>query len=252
MSSNPISDNPLPAAFVEAWRADVASAAELRRGYARFLRGQRATRRVPLVARWIAAGLVLGLGLAQAAVSGPWRWLAPSPEPQVVPQPALPALPAPALPARSLGGGHSGPAPAAVPAPAAIAESSRAAAPRVIGGGPALARSASSPSSVELVQRQWQRAARALRVDDFDDANHALLEIERSSVGGEREAARLARAQLLASHGHATEALGLARDLALSAASPLVRSKARALTDKLSPSGQQDRSVSPSEVTKQP
>jgi hypothetical protein len=72
----------------------------------------------------------------------------------------------------------------------------------------------------------WQRAARALREGDFASADAALAELSAQTGGGEREAAQLARAQLLLSHGHEAEALSTLRSLQLSASSSSVRHKA--------------------------
>ena len=95
-------------------------------------------------------------------------------------------------------------------------------------------------------------AAEGLRSGDFNGAHQALLELERTTSGGERDAARLARAQLLSSHGRGSEALALSRDLEAYASSSSVRDKARDLRERLTKNVEQDRSPSASPGINQP
>jgi hypothetical protein len=244
MSSTPPSESHLSRALVEAWRSDVASPAELRRGYTRFNRRPTANKGLVRLASGLALGLLLGVGLAQAASVAHSRWVAArevtvraTAKPRVpararkgtaslVPHPPLPAAPEPSV--------------AAAPVPSARAAfdgSSRLALP-------------SSTSSAPYVQQQWQQAAAALRANDFTRAQSALLEVERSAGGSERDAARLARAQLLASHGRTAEALALLRELAEHAQSRVVRGQSAGLLARLQENGDPHRSTEAPAVTK--
>lgn len=239
MSSIPPSENTLPRSLVAAWQADEPSPAELRRGYARLGRSSHRAG-APRMAVWLLGGLVLGIGLAQAATSSRWPWQGaqettrPTPAPNA-PAPARPALQMPAPPAQS--------ATPLLEAPTALVPSRSA---------PAAAPAAAAAGPTPHVQEQWRRAAAALRVDDFAEAQAALLEIERSTGGAEHDAARLARAQLLSSHSRTAEALPLLRDLATQAPSGSVRDKARDLLARLTKNNGGDRSTQQPEVTKQP
>src|SRR6187402_3228448 len=64
-----------PRPLVAAWRADTPSTAELRRGYARFVRRRPQRHAARRVTAFVVGGLVLGLGLAQAASIVRERWL---------------------------------------------------------------------------------------------------------------------------------------------------------------------------------
>jgi hypothetical protein len=228
MSSLPPDQSPLPRALFEAWRADKATTAELRHGYARFLRGRSSARGLPRAVRWLIAGLVVGLGVAQAAPLTPWRWLGITRGIEV--RSAQPASAASAR-ARRSGPGLSraadpDPVPSAAEAPSSAEPPKAPATPPAI---PAPAIPTTPAARAAHVREQWQRAASALRVSNFAQAHQAFLELEHSTSGGERDAARLARAQLLSSHGRGSEARPLLEDLASHAESSTVRSKARAL-----------------------
>jgi hypothetical protein len=252
MSSIPPSKSALPRALVEAWRADVASPAELRRGYARFTRKPAANRGLMRLASGLALGLILGVGLAQAASVARSRWVtayavaarqtatakravparAARGTPALVPQPSLPVAPEPsATPAPATASPSVQPPPARS-APSAPEGASRVALP-------------SGSSSAPYVQQQWQQAAAALRANDFARAQAALLEVERSAVGSERDAARLARAQLLTSHGRAAEALTLLQELAAHAQSSVVRDQSAGLLARLRENDERHRSTEP-------
>lgn len=264
MSSTPPSKSALPRALVEAWQADVASPAELRRGYGRFTRRPAARRGLLRLASGLALGLVLGVGLAQAASVAHSRWVttrevaarqtakrasparAPRRALQIVPQPPLPLMPEPsATPvppepsATPVASGAFSSLPPARSLPATVDGSSRLPSP-------------SNSSSAPYVQQQWQQAAAALRANDFTRAQSALLKVERSSGGSERDAARLARAQLLASHGHTAEALTLLNDLSVHAQSSVVRDQSVGLLVRLRQNDEPHRSSEPSPETNQP
>jgi len=249
MSSIPPSESVVSRSLVEAWRADTASTAELRRGYARFTRRPPAASAIARLTSGLALGLLLGVGLAQGASMVPWtRWLGPrevtvrptakpaTPPPvpragrkAIAPQPDLPVVPQPSA--------VSAPTPTRAPAPAG--SSTRVASP--VGS-----------AAITYVQQQWQRAAAALRANDFDQAQAALLEVERSVAGGERDAARLARAQLLSSHGRTAEAQQLLRDLQAHAHSGLVREQSRNLLARLEKNVEPERSDQPAPEIEQP
>lgn len=109
----------------------------------------------------------------------------------------------------------------------------------------------SAPATTQM-QEQWQRAASALRENDFTQAQRALVEIERSAGGGERDAARLARAQLLSSLGYTADAARLLADLQQRAQSQLVRRKAGELLGRISGNSAVDRSSAPAPDTQGP
>lgn len=248
MSSLPPEASVVPPALGQAWHGGKPSAGELQRGYSRYLR-RHAPKRKPFgIARWVIGGIVLGAGLAQAATVTPWqRWFGQN---QVV----LPRAPSP----------HAAPAleprrPAAAPVVEVAPTPDVALAPSapVVASAPAAAASASAavparsaavptaPSAASFrVQEQWRLAAEGLRSGNFNQAQEALLELERTTGGGERDAARLARAQLLSSHGRGAEALALSRDLEAHASSSLVRDKARDLRLRLTKNSGADRSAS--------
>lgn len=235
MSSHPPELLGVPQALVDAWRADTASPAELRLGYARYMRRRPARGAWLRLAGRVAAGLVLGVGLAQAASLVHTRWIAPKELLHVAPPPvkaphvnvtvsaSLPAAPLPSA---------SAPPPVAPHA-----------------GGSGHARAEPPPG---FVQEQWQQAAAALRDRDFVRAEAAFIQIERSANGAEGDAARLARAQLLASYGRTAEARTLASDLQEHAHSALVRDKARALWARLSKIESEHRSTGAAPAINQP
>jgi hypothetical protein len=231
--------------LVDAWQADTASTAELRRGYARFTRRPPAQSAIARLASGLVLGVVLGVGLAQgASMAIRPRWLgvqekmaqvkAPAPTKAKAkakaPTPAPPAAPVSIAPQPDLPVAVQ---PISTPTPA----SARSAAVPNIGA----MRSAppSSSSAIPYVQQQWQETAAALRANDFERAQTALREVEHSAGGSERDAARLARAQLLSSHGQTTEALVLLRHLQAHAQSAVVREQSRSLIARLESSARE-------------
>ena len=238
-----LSEKPsLPRPLVDAWQADVPSTAELRRGYARYVR-KRPKRAVPALARWVITGLVLGVGLAQAATRVPRHWLG-SHEPVVLaPTPHR----APSLRPRRVEAATAA-TPSSDPVTAAPVERARSASPAV----PAAVPSVTQAERI-AVQEQWQRAAAAMRIKDVAGAQSALLDVELHTTGAERDAARIARAQLLASSGRRAEALSLAAELATSASSSAVREKARELSSQLAQEkNDEHRSAEPGAAVNQP
>lgn len=242
MSSIPDSSSAPPQALVQAWRADRPSPGELQRGYAQFLRVQAPRRRAPVLARWLVIGLICGTGLAQAA-SAVFRHF--SPQTQAVRAPEPPrgnaaskhaSQPQP-VPAAS---GPAGPADLPQLAPEPVPSAGTHTRARSLERAPA---PSSSSAAAAEVARQWQGVAGALRANDATGAEVNLLELERTTSGSEREAAQLARAQLLASQGRSSEALAVTSELEQRSTSSVVRSKARTLAARLQKSSEQNRSL---------
>lgn len=107
------------------------------------------------------------------------------------------------------------------------AESTPAATGRALGG----------PASPPYADDAWQRAAQSLRNKDFSAADTALAEIEARGRPSERDAARLARAELMLASGRQAMAVPHLRDLAEHAKSSVVRGRARELLQR----AEQDR-----------
>jgi len=245
MSSIPPSENLFSRSLVEAWRADGASPAELRRGYGRFTRKRPARRALQRLLGGLVLGLLLGVGLAQAASSVPWRRFFA--QAATVRPGARPAVPARAVPVVA-------PLAAQPELPVVDHASAPPAAPGsvVVVDGSSHVTLPSGASSAPYVQQLWQQVAAALRADDFERAQAALLEVERSAGGGERDAARLARAQLLASHGRTAEALALLNELQAHAQSKVVREQSTELSAWLAKNRGSERSTQPGLEIKQP
>jgi hypothetical protein len=77
--------------------------------------------------------------------------------------------------------------------------------------------------------RAWERAALALREDDFEGADRAFDELAHSANPATRDAARLARVQLWMSRGREREVRSVLEQLAQTGATPLVRRRATEL-----------------------
>jgi len=235
----------LPPALADAWRADRASPGELSRGYQRFLKRKAASARVSkrMLTGWIAAGLVLGIGLAEAASLVPRFSSRGADRPSVADRPHD----ATRLRARQAAPSTEASLPSAL-APA----SAGPVAVSVASTGAPRASSASAPLPAARVQARWQAAAAALRADDFAAAERALLDIELSTSGNQRDAARLARAQLLSSHGRAGDAAPILEDLLEHTSSELVRNQARSLASAKHEIVGGDRSTEPTGDTEGP
>jgi hypothetical protein len=106
------------------------------------------------------------------------------------------------------------PEPLLTSAPSAVAP--QAAEPR----GPAPAASTSTSTS------DWQRAAIALRAGELGAAEAALEKLENSASPLDRQAAELARAQLLVKRGMRAEATPALQRLAREGSSEVIRSQA--------------------------
>lgn len=234
MSSHLPEDTRLPEAFVQAWRDDSASTAEVRRAYMRFLQRRPTRGRVPAlqVVGWMLAGMLLGMSGVYAATGGPWKELwfrAPKPAESVAPvRERVPRRDAPKVSAE------------APEEPAAAPSNSPRSAPVAAAG--------ARPSPSE----HWRRAVRGLRDRDFDSASAALLELEAHAGPAERETAQLVRAQLLLSQGRGSEARLLLQTLQSSARSAVVRQKASLLFERSEKSDASQRSFPTPEVTNLP
>jgi hypothetical protein len=79
----------------------------------------------------------------------------------------------------------------------------------------------------------WERAAKALAAGDWNGADKALTELDRSDDVHARDAATLARAQLRITQGRGAEVRPALERLASGGATPLIRRRAAALLDSL-------------------
>lgn len=258
-------EKPVSGALLEAWRADTASTAELSAGYRRFLQKSAKPARAPRIAVWLLAGAVLGGSLAQAASALPARWFH-SQQPSVVRPPARALVGAPLAPRVAVMAPASSsvesepsrePEPSLAPAPSLRTLEPRPSLPtQAVLRTPSVSSTRNAAPSAQptapYLREQWQQVAVALRSGDFARAESALLEVERIASGGERDAARLSRAQLLSSHGRRAEALQLAIELETRAQSRLVREQALELRARLSQNDQPTRSTPADAAIKQP
>ena len=243
--SLPILDEPVvPPALVQAWRDACENQTQARQAYAKFSVRRGARRPVTLVAvaGWIIAGMLLSVGSLYAASAAPWPSLGLPSTPRVLEarQSKIP---------RSADR-HPKPQLSAPPA-LAIATSPSRPTSVVPGKNPPLASGESAAATIAAPE-QWQRAARGLREGDFAGANAALRQLTSQTSGAEREAAQLALAQLLLSHGQSAEAVPLLRALQASARSSSVRRKATELLLRREESSAPERSFEGSVETHQP
>jgi hypothetical protein len=75
----------------------------------------------------------------------------------------------------------------------------------------------------------WATAAEAMRSGKVQEADRAFADLSFSADPRERDAAKLARAELWMANGHAAEARPILAELAATGATPLVRKRAQAL-----------------------
>ena len=219
------------APLVDAHRADQADPADIQRAYLRFSWARRKAPPRLSFFRWLVAGVAIGVGVASAASLAPRLGIraasplasapvshGPAQDPRVgvavrsnrARSLAEPAPSAPAPPPTVLS------APSAIDTPSVIAQ--RAPAP------PKAASAASA--SANAIENAWERAAVALRKGDLSTAEAALAHLEQSDNLLDRQAAELARAQLLVKGGRASEAKSTLQRLASEGASALIRSQA--------------------------
>ncbi len=82
------------------------------------------------------------------------------------------------------------------------------------------------PKASAHAQIAWERAAEAMRRDDFGGADAAFGELCRAPDAATRDKARLARAQLWIAHGRGAQVQAVLTDLAANGSTPLVRQRA--------------------------
>jgi len=229
MTQRPAEPLRIRSSLLEAHRAQGPDPADIQRAYLRFSWARRkAPHHLPVV-RWLLAGVAVGFGVASAAtLIRPPNATTPAPR-----ESATVVAPA-AKHHRVEFGGRS----TAVEQPPAQAAPIAAPSERP----PLSTRPSSSafgadlhagtlPSASLPSASQWQRAAAALRDGDLPNAEAALAELEHSPSLHERQAAELARAQLLVRGGRVGEAIPTLQRLAHEGDSPVIRSQAAALLD---------------------
>ncbi len=144
---------------------------------------------------------------APASAEPPEAGVAQSSPPAEVPVDALPQAP---------------PVPQLTPAPVGVHHAVTAAAPPAPQAVPQ-----DSPSQTDgPAPSPWVVAAAAMRSGDYAAAEAAFNELARSPDPSTRDAARLARAQVLVARGRAAEARPELRDLSIDGATPRVRKRA--------------------------
>jgi len=220
---------------LDAHHANVVSPADIQRAYLRFAWARRKAPARFVVVRWLLAGIAIGLGVASAATLLPPPRVVHSSAPAESTERAANAkrhAPVRAAQNRVLDEEPTRvePPPASsvpVVAPQSPRPSSQmlnAAPPRM----PVPASAASTASSSD-----WQIAAAALRSGDLSAAEAALAKLEQSDSLRDREAAELARAQLLVSSGRTAEATPTLHRLARDGHSPVIRSQAASMLQNL-------------------
>lgn len=213
----------LSSAALRVLREDQPSQRALTAAYERFGRSPRRRTPGPLVSRWLIAGLVMGLGIAFGADAvvqrlGPPRPAA-LPAPVAVPRAATRKT-GPFLPNR-----QEVPAPTSEPLLPGTAAPPRAPSATNAKGSAVVGERPPADSAI------WAKAAQGLRNNDFAETEAALATLEHSGSTGDREAARLIRAQLMLHQGDQSGARSLLQDLAGNAQSAQVRSKAQSLLE---------------------
>jgi hypothetical protein len=225
----------LRSSVVEAHRARHAAAADIQRAYLRFSWGRRTAPRRLLLVRWVLAGVAIGFGVASAAtiMQPPKIKRAPPADSANVASEAAkraragksirnaPVEDPPSVLAPTEASSERQPVPIAV-AGSALHSLPHAPAPAL----PSAARRATASD--------WQRAAAALRGGDLPTAEAALAELESSDSSRDRQAAELARAQVLVRRGRVAEAVPTLQRLAREGNSPVIRTQAATLLKSLS------------------
>ena len=227
------SSSVLSAAARRVLREDQPSRYQLDAAYLRFSGRQQRRSRHVLVARWLVAGLAMGLGAAFAAEAAAPKVLPPlhTPEPphSSLSEPRRRAAAATASPAAA------SPSASAIPQ---IAVPTSAPATRAV--------PADDPVQGAANGAAWARAAHGLRNHDVTETEAALALLEDGGSNSDREAARLIRAQLMLHQGDARGARAVLIDLASHAQSPVLRSKARSLLEQAAPKTNSPLSAGPS------
>jgi hypothetical protein len=224
---------------VDAHLADHAAPADIQRAYLRFSWARRkAPRRLPGV-RWLLAGIAVGVGVASAATlvqtqMTRWRPLTESAK-------AVASKGKHHSDARAAGSGAVKEEPTLVAPlvassegpPAPLAEPPSSGTPGVVEQRSPTVPSAAAAAST--ITSEWQRAAAALRVGDLPAAEAALAKLEQSEDLRDRQAAELARAQLLVGRGRGEAAVPTLQRLAREGVSPVIRSRAASVLNNLPP-----------------
>lgn len=209
---------------VTAFRADEPDASTLQRAYVRFSWTRRRSTPPLRLLRWVALGILVGLGGASAATLLPHRLVSGEHPVPVVSVRARAQRHAPLRAERAV-----------APSPSAPDAHSTA---RSIASAPLSAPPAAPQPAVakepESSNGEWARVAQALRASDFEGARAALSRLKRSANTREREAAELAEAQLLVKAGDRTSPRSTLVRLSRDALSPLVRAQANALLNEVS------------------
>lgn len=220
---------------LDAYHANVASPADVQRAYLRFAWARRKAPARFVVVRWLLAGVAIGLGVASAATLLP------------PPRAVHSAAPAESTEKRAANAKRHAPVRAAqnrvtdeeptrveaAPAssmPLAAPQSPRPSSHLLNAAPPRLSVPASAASTASS---DWQIAAAALRSGDLSTAEAALAKLEQSDSLRDREAAELARAQLLVSSGRTAEATITLHRLARDGHSPVIRSQAASMLQNL-------------------
>jgi len=219
-------------ALLTAHRADEADPADIQRAYLRFSWARRKAAPRLTVARWLVAGVAIGFGVASAAT------LIPPPRVRTAPPIASAEASAPSAKQRALKRAGQNSAVDAAPAfiepqPQPLSTSSERP-PAPLPPEPAHGtfavlpqRAPALPSSVAAGSASdWQRAAAALRGGDLKAAEAALAKLEQTGDLRDRQAAELARAQLLVGRGRVAEARPTLQRLAREGSSAVIRSQA--------------------------
>ena len=221
---------------LDAHRANRADPGDIQRAYLRFAWARRKTAPRLSVLRWLLAGVAIGFGVASAAT------LVPPPQVRSVTPNAGPDLQAaivkhpPVARRRRTSVDREEPA-ATTPSAAPVTSAPGAPAPpfaslpsRAAAGSLGVAGRPPLPSVLEPSSASdWQRAAAALRGGDIQSADAALARLEQSESLRDRQAAELARAQLLMSRGRIAEATPKLQRLAREADSSVVRAQATSM-----------------------
>jgi len=213
---------------LDAHRARGAEPADIQRAYLRFSWARRrAPRHLPVV-RWLLAGVAVGFGVASAATLIQPRKVAGAPPSESAKAAAATAKHRAVGVAPHSTAVETAPSvvtPVAVPAERQPLSTRPSSSP--LGAEP---RAPTLPSAASTAgASEWQRAAAALRGGDLPTADAALAKLESSASLRDRQAAELARAQLLVGRGRVSDATPTLQRLAREGDSPVIRSQAATL-----------------------
>ncbi len=205
-------------AVLDAYRAERAEPSAVQRAYLRFSWGRRKNTLAPRVFGWVLSGMLLGLGAASAAT------LLPLPKAPWATPVGSARLSAPiAREGAQVGAAPKSTASSDVPPP----ESSLPSVPSAPAPRAAMVRSPAAAASAST--GDWQRAANALRSGELGTAEAALENLEKSNSPLDRQAAELAKDQLLVKRGMRAEATPTLQRLAREGGSEVIRSQAASM-----------------------